>query len=160
MNTIMKGVNGVLGLLGKGFGAVTSFLSDGFNSLIDLLAKPLTLLFYLLDGIFYFFNKMFQIVVMVMKIFYAFFQFGFSVIKGIYRTIDYWTHFTPSGNTNLPNWSTYGFKVAVEQVQGTGLMTVVPMVATGFVLLFFTIKMIGLWGGQIMIRPFGSGGSD
>jgi len=144
-------------LIQKGF----QFIIDAIFKLLQFIQKPFALLFELLKGIFYFIWKLFEIVLHVIQIFVALFQFIFSIFAGIFRTIRSWLTVSPSaGDVSFPSVSSQGFKVVTDLLQPTGLMTIVPIVATAFLWLYFVIKIIGLFGGQIMIRPFGHGGGD
>lgn len=156
----MKFVEKLLGLIKDGFMKMIGFFVDIFQSLFDLLAKPFQLLFILFEGIFYFISVLFQIVVKIIMIFVAIFQFIFAVIAGVFRTIAKWLTVSPSGDVSFPSVSNQGFGVVIDLLQPTGLMTVVPMVAIAFLWFYFALKMIGLFGGQIMISPFGRGGNS
>lgn len=155
---IIDGFNAVISFLGALFQPLFDLIADGFNALLDFLEKPLALLFHFLDGIFYFFVQLFNIVVLVIKIFVAFFQFLGALILGVFRTIKMWLIPSLSGDTNFPSATHAGFKTVIDLVAPTGLLTIVPMVAIAFVWFYFIIKMIGLFGGQIMINPLGRGG--
>lgn len=152
----MKFVDKLLGLLASGFNLIISALF----SFIEFLAKPLSYLLEFLKGIFYFFFKFFEIAVQIILIFVALFQFFFAIIAGVLRTIKSWLTINPSpGDVSFPSMSNTGFGVVMDLLQPTGLMTVVPLVALAFLWFFFILKIIGLFGGQIMISPFGRGGS-
>lgn len=132
---------------------------DGFNKIIDLiamlmqfLAKILGYLLEFLIGIFYFIMKLFEVAIEVIKIFVACFQFVFALAAGIFRTIKLWITPQISGSVSFPSISNKGFSVVMDAVAGTGLLTIVPMVALAFLWFYFALKMIGLFGGQIMIR--------
>lgn len=148
----MKFVDKLLDLIADGFNALIDFLF----SFIEFLAKPLSYLFSFLEGIFYFITKLFDIVVAVVMIFVALFQYFFAIIAGLFRMIKGWLTVNPNaGDLSFPSTSNRGFQVVVDLVQPTGLMTVIPMVALAFLWFFFIIKMIGLFGGSIMISPGG-----
>lgn len=151
----MKFVDKLLGLLVDGFNKIIDFLFV----FISFLAKPLAFLLSLLEGIFYFISVLFQIVVQIVMIFVAMFQFLFAIIAGVFRTIKSWLTVNPnSSDVSFPSMSNRGFGVVVDLVQPTGLMTVVPMVALAFLWFYFILKIIGLFGGSLMITPFGRGG--
>lgn len=153
----MKFVDKLLGLL-----------KDGFDKMIDILflliqffAKPLAFLLQFLEGIFYFITVLFQIVIQIIMIFVALFQFLFAIIAGVFRTIYMWLTVNPNPNdVSFPSMSNTGFGVVVDLLQPTGLMTVVPMVALAFLWFYFILKIIGLFGGSLMITPFGRGGNN
>lgn len=138
-------------------------LEDGFNFLIDFLyeivlflAKPLAYLLQFLEGIFYLFYVLFDVVVVLIQIFVALFQFLFALTAGVFRTIQLWLTVNPDLNdVNLPNQSYTGFSVVIDQLQPTGFMTVVPTIAIAVTWFYFVLKIIGLFGGQIMVMPFG-----
>lgn len=151
----MKFVDKLLGLLVDGFFKVISIIV----LLIEIIAKPLSYLLEFLKGIFYFIFKLFEVVVQVVMIFVALFQFLFAIIAGLLRTARSWLTVNPSaGDVSFPSVSNTGFGVVVDLLQPTGIMTVVPMVALAFLWLFFIIRVIGLFGGTIMVTPFGRGG--
>jgi len=157
---IIAGFQAVLSFLGNIFSNVFDFFGDVFQKLFDIIAKPLQLLFDLLEAIFFFFLKLFEIGVMIIKIFTAFFQYVYALGQGIFRTISSWSHISVSKGTSFPSASGQGFNAVIEILQPTGLMTVVPIVATAFLWLFFVIKILGLLGGDISVSPFKSGGGE
>lgn len=157
---LIDGFNKVLSFLGSLFKNLFDLLSGGFNALLDLLAKPLSLLYYLLEGIFYFFGQLILVVIAIVKIITAMFQFIGSLILGVFRTIKLWLTVNVSPDTNFPSATHEGFKTVIDLVAPTGLTTVVPIVAIAFLWFYFAIKMIGLFGGQIYIAPFGRGGKE
>lgn len=124
------------------------FIGSLFNGFIEFLTLPLALLLSLLEGIFHFIGVLFQIVVLLMTLFVSFFQLFFSVVGAFFRTIYSWVGFAPSGSVNLPSWSRQGFETVLEQVGGTGLLTVVPNVLIGLLWIMFAYKMIGLVGNK------------
>lgn len=137
-------------------------LSDGFNTLIHAfttlfkwLGKIIGYLVEFFEGIFYFIWKIFEVAIAVVKIFVALFQFIFALGAGIFRTIKSWITVSPQKDLSFPSVSMKGFSVVTDILQGTGILTVVPMVALAFLWFFFVLKMIGLFGGQIMIAPEG-----
>lgn len=151
----MKFVDKLLGLLVDGFFKVI----EAIYKFIQLIAKPLSYLLEFLVGIFYFIFKLFEVVVQIVMIFVALFQFLFALIAGLFRTAKSWLTVNPSaGDVSFPSMSNTGFGVVVDLLQPTGLMTVVPMVALAFLWLFFVIRVISLFGGTIMVTPFGRGG--
>lgn len=160
---IVDGFNAIFKFFGKIFGGLFKLLSSGFQILIDLLAKPLKYLLYFFEGIFYFFEKVLEVVIMVVKVFVSIFQFAGSLIMGVFRTIKSWLTVDIHGSSKFVSASNEGFKTVIDLLQPTGLLTIVPMVATAFLWFYFVIKMIGLFGGSVHIQPFGSsnnGGGD
>ena len=152
---VVKGFNSVLKFLGKVFGSLFSLISDAFQALFDLLAAPLKYLMYFLEGIFYFFQQIFVVVVIIIKIFVALFQYIGALIVGIFRTIKMWLIPGLSGNTKFVSATDQGFKTVIDLLQPTGLLTIVPMVALAFLWFYFALKMLGLFGGSVHIQPFG-----
>lgn len=144
----------------EGFNNFIGFIGNMFKYLFDFLEKPLMLLYQLLDGIFYFFYQLFNVVVAIVKIFVASFQFIGSMILGLFRTIKLWLTVDVTPDTNFPSATHQGFQTVIDLVAPTGLLTVVPLVALAFLWFFFVIKMIGLFGGEIHIAPFGRGGNS
>ncbi len=144
-----------------------SFLKDGFIEIIDalfafisFLAKPLSYLLAFLEGVFYFFIKFFEVVISVVMIFVSIFQFLGALVVGLFRTITSWLTVSPNASTvSFPSTTQQGLNVITDLVEPIGLLTVVPQVCLAILWLFFIIKMIGLFGGQISITPFGRGGN-
>lgn len=152
----MKFVDKLLGLISQGFGKII----DALFKFIQFLATPLSYLLEFLKGIFYFIYKFFEIAGHIIMIFVAMFQFLFALIAGVFRTIKNWLTINPSASdVSFPSMSHRGFGVVTDLLQPTGLMTVVPMVALAFLWFYFILKIIGLFGGSIMISPFGRGGT-
>ncbi|AUJ79463.1 hypothetical protein KH263_19785 (plasmid) [Bacillus velezensis] len=146
----MKFVDKLLGFFKDAF----EWLGDLLTKFFQFLAKPLAYVYYFIEGIFYFITKLFDIVVAVIMIFVALFQFIFSLFAGILRTIAMWIGVTPSGDVSLPSTTGKAFEVVRDILQPTGMLTIVPTVATAFVWFYFIIKIIGLLGGQITVSPF------
>lgn len=153
----MNFVEKLLGLIVEGFDKLIDFLF----MIVQFFAKPLAYLLQFLEGLFYFISVLFQIVVAIVMIFVALFQFLFAIIAGVFRTIKMWLTVSPNPNdVSFPSVSNSGFGVVVDLLQPTGIMTVVPMVALAFLWFFFIVKIIGLFGGSIMITPIGRGGNE
>lgn len=125
---------------------------DGFTGLFDLLAKPLTYLFYLLDGIFYFFMQLFDIVVKVVMIFVGLFQFIFALIAGLFRTLHGLLFPTFDQPTNMPANSRQGLDVVLDLVDPIGILDIVPYILVAFVWFFFILKILALFGGNIVAK--------
>lgn len=124
------------------------FIGSLLGGLVEFLTLPLALLLSLLEGIFHFINVLFQIVVMILSIFVGLFQFIFSISGALFRTVFSWVGFAPSGSVNLPSASRHGFETVLDQVGGTGLLTVIPNVLIAVIWLLFAYKIIGLIGGS------------
>lgn len=144
----MNFVEKLLDLITQGFNKMI----DSFMILFEWLGKILGYLVEFLVGIFYFIWKLFEIVVEILQIFVACFQFVFALGSGVFRTIKMWIGVTPSGALNFPSVSNTGFGVVIDVASGTGLLTVVPMVALAFLWFYFVLKIIGLFGGNVMIN--------
>ncbi|EEK86454.1 hypothetical protein GH836_26155 [Bacillus thuringiensis] len=131
------------------------FLKGGFEAvikslktLIDFLATPFQYLLDFLKGIFYFIEKLFQVVVAIIKLFVALFQFLGAVIAGFFRTLYSWLSPSFDGsNVSFPSASMKGFKTATDILLPTGLLTVVPMVVTCFIWYLFVKKLMDLFRG-------------
>jgi hypothetical protein len=152
---IIDGFNKVMGFISDLFEPFFTFIGSIFSKLFDLLEKPLALLFWFLDGIFYFFYVLAEVAVKVIMIFVALFQFIGAIIMGLLRTIQSWLTINFSSPTNFPSASKQGFDVVMDLVSPTGIVSVIPLVLTGFLWLGFILKMIGLFGGRIVIKPMG-----
>lgn len=155
LDKIIDGFNNIIDFLGSIFGKVFDFFAKFFEGLINILLVPLQLIVSFLEGVFYFISKLFEVVVLIVRIFVALFQFIFALIAGIVRSITSWLTFSVKGNISFPSVSESGFSTVIDILDGTGILTVLPIVATAFVWFYFVLKMIGLFGGQIQIRPFG-----
>ncbi|OBZ15207.1 hypothetical protein A8L34_29560 [Bacillus sp. FJAT-27264] len=129
-----------------------SFLGDFFGKLLSFLAYPLGWLIAFLDGIWYFLTVLFRIVVAVITIFVALFQFLGAMAFGFLRTIRsfLWVDF---GSTpiNYPSSSYTGLKLVSDVLGPTGLMTVVPMVLLAILWLLFVLRVFALFsdGGDV-----------
>ena len=122
---------------------IGDFIGSIFSSLIDFLALPFALLLQLLEGIFYFIVILFQVVIKIVQIFVALFQFFFSVVSALFISIGNMVGFAPTGELNLNYATRIGFDTALEQIGGTGLLTVVPNVLIAIMWIWFAIKVIG-----------------
>lgn len=132
----------------SGFKKVTDFVSDGFNNLIDFLEKPFSFIVSFFDGIFYFITVLFNVVVKIVMIFVAFFQFLFAIGAGFMRTARDLLTVQPSANVYYPSSSATGFKAVIDVIAPTGLYDVVPMILIALVWGGFIMKIIGLIGGN------------
>ncbi|MNY41652.1 hypothetical protein D3C86_1764830 [compost metagenome] len=99
-----------------------------------------------LDGIWYFLTKLFLIVVAVIKIFVALFQFLGAIALGFMRTIQgfLWVDF--SNVPKYPSTSYTGLKLVSDFLGPTGMMTVFPMVLLAIVWLVFVLRIFALIG--------------
>ncbi|MED4965384.1 hypothetical protein [Heyndrickxia coagulans] len=118
------------------------------KTFIDFLATPFQYLLDFLKGIFYFIEKLFQVVVAIIKLFVALFQFLGAVIAGFFKTLFLWVqHNFDGGNVSFPSASMKGFKVATDILLPTGLLTVIPAVVTCFIWYLFVKKLMDLFRG-------------
>lgn len=122
------------------------FIGSAIETLLNFLTQPLALLLSFFEGIFYFITQLFTVVIIIVKIFVAFFQFFFSIGSSLINTVTSWVGFVPSGSVSLPSASRHGFEAVLDQVGGTGLLTVIPNVLIAFIWLGFAYKIIGLMG--------------
>lgn len=159
IDKIVDGFNKVLQFLGALFKPLFDLISSGFQSLMEFLAKPLGWLMYFLEGIFYFFEKVFAVIVLVIKIFTAMFQYLGALIAGVFRFIGHLLSFNISANTKFVSSSDSGFATVIDLLQPTGLLTVVPIVATALLWIFFCMKVFSAIGG-VSFSSFISGRGD
>lgn len=124
------------------------FLGDIFSNLISFFVKPFALLLTFFEGIFYFIGKFFQVAVAIVSLFVALFQYFFSVVAGVFRTLGSFVGFSPVGSYSLPSASRIGFEGALEQIGLTGLLTTVPNILIALIWLIFALKIIQLYGGK------------
>ncbi|MCU5198097.1 hypothetical protein OCE52_25220 [Bacillus mobilis] len=133
----------------KGLGKFGNAVVNGFKSTMDFLAKPLGYLLEFLEAIFYFFACLFNVLVLIIKIFTALFQFFWATATSVIKTLLMWIGVVPSGKVYLPHEAQNGFQVVIDKLMPTGIMTTVPMVATAFLWLFFGMKVFSLYGGSM-----------
>lgn len=176
-NMIEKIISALVGLgdlLSSGFKALGNALSEifgglfqqlfdvlesAFRKLFEFLGKSLGLLIEFLEGIFYFIAKLFEVVVKVVTLFVMLFQFVASLTGGVVRTLVFWMNPDFSAQEiQFPSDSHQGFMVVMDLVAPTGLLTIVPRIATALLWIAFVLKTLGMIGGQIMVNPLGSGG--
>lgn len=132
-------------------------VADSFGKLFRFIEKPFSYLFSFLDGIFYFFTVFFAVVVKIIMIFVACFQFVFAIGAGILRTAYDLLTVNPTDNVSFPSESRQGFNVVIDLIKPIGLYDVVPMIMIALVWGGFALKMLGLFGGSIMVNI---GGGD
>ncbi|MNW41496.1 hypothetical protein D3C74_186350 [compost metagenome] len=128
-----------------------NFISDGFSKLFSFLAVPLGWLIALIEGIWYFIAKLFYVVIEVIDIFVALFQFIFALGSGFLRTIGalLWIDFSRTP-INYPSATGTGMNVVIQKVlQPTGFMDVVPMILLAVVWLYFIVRVFALLGGEV-----------
>lgn len=128
-----------------------NFIGDAFNKLMSFLAVPLGWLISLIDGIWYFISRLFYVVVEIIDIFVALFQFIFALGAGFLRTIKglLWIDFSKTP-VHYPGGSQEGMNVVIDKVlQPTGFMDVVPMILLAVIWLLFIVRVFALLGGEV-----------
>jgi hypothetical protein len=135
-----------------GFKRVGDWIVNGFRELFELLSKPLSYLYYFLDGLFYFFIVFFDVVIKIINIFVALFQFIFALIYGFMRTLA--DLLTPSFSSpvNMPSTSQTGLDVVLDVVDPLGILNIVPYICLAFVWFFFIKNILALFGGQVVAK--------
>lgn len=126
--------------------SILEYLSDGFSKLFSLIAKPLSYVFYFFEGIFHFVAVLFDVVVKVVMIFVALFQFLGALALGFMRTLQYLL--VPTFNTStvhLPSNSSQGLNVILDLVAPTGVLTVVPYICLAVIWFVFVMKIFALF---------------
>jgi hypothetical protein len=151
---LIGGFNKIISHISNDFSKMFTFFSSLFSNLFDFLEKPLALLYFFFEGVFYFFEKIYFVVVLVIKIFVACFQFVGALFVGLFRTISWWLNVSPTADTHFPSASGQGFETVIDIIRPTGLLTIVPLVALSFVSFYFVVKIVGLFGGSVS-SPFG-----
>lgn len=127
-----------------------NLLMDGIQKILGFLSTPLGWIIALVEGIWYFLTKLVSVVIAVIDIFIALFQFIGSIALGFLRTIKglLWIDFSKTP-VNYPSTTGIGIQVVVEKVlQPVGFLTVVPYVLLAFVWLFFVLRIFALLGGE------------
>ncbi|PAF30774.1 hypothetical protein [Paenibacillus sp. 7516] len=139
VDTLMSFLSGAFEVIGK-----------GIQTLLNFLAVPLGWLVALIEGIWYFLTKLVTVVIEVIDIFIALFQFLGSLALGFLRTIQALLFIDFSRTPlNYPSSTGSGMQLVMEKVlQPVGFMTVVPSVVLALVWLFFVVRVIGLLGGE------------
>ena len=142
----MKFVDKLLGFLGSGF----RFVGDMLYKLMQFLAKPLSYLYYFLDGVFYFIFQLGVIAYKIISIFVALFQFFFAIVAGFLRFIGsmLWIDFSKTP-IHYPSTSGQGLQVVVDMLQPTGALTVLPLICIAILWFVFIKMIIGLIGGEV-----------
>lgn len=134
----------------KLFSSLRNFFSgvgDFFSSLMNVLVKPLSFLLDLLQAIFYFVTKLFDIAVEIIKIFVALFQFVGAMTVGFFRTLNNMLNPTiDKSQVYMPSSSEKGFNVFIDLVDPMGFLDIVPMVCLAILWCYFVFKMYGLLG--------------
>jgi hypothetical protein len=140
----MNFVSALLGALQQGF----NFIGDMIFEALKFLAKPLSYVFYFIEGIFYFIYQLFNIVVKIIMIFVALIQFFVAIVAGFMRTVIAMLTINYSAVPPVyPGGSYQGVQVVLDLLQPTGILTVVPYIILAIIWFGFVKKMIGLIGG-------------
>lgn len=139
----MRFVDFLVSKIVKGF----NFIGDMIFKLMEFLATPLGYLLELLKGIFYFIYQLFNVVVHILMIFVALFQFLGAIVVGFFRTIfSFLTINYDQVQTYYPSTVGQGITSVIDLLSPTGFMTIVPYVLLAFVWLYFVIRIIKLFG--------------
>ncbi|OPG94563.1 hypothetical protein B2I21_31815 [Chryseobacterium mucoviscidosis] len=125
-------------------------IADGIQTLLHFLAVPLGWLVALIEGIWYFLTKLVTVVIKVIDIFIALFQFLGSLALGFLRTIKALLFIDFSRTpVNYPSSTGTGMQLVVEKVlQPVGFLTVVPGVLLALIWILFIVRITGLLGGE------------
>lgn len=134
------------------FNGIGGLIVDGFSTMFEFLSKPLSYLFYFLDGVFYFIMLLFDVVIKVIMIFVALFQFIAALIAGVFRTFQALLYPTFDQPINMPSSTEQGVQFVMDRVSPLGLLDIVPYIALAFVWLFFIMKILALFGGDIVAK--------
>lgn len=144
--------------LGEILQKLGDLISTGFNFLLDALAFIFAPILLLIEGIFYFIVKLFDVVVMVVKCFVAFFQMFFvmgnSLVSNVIRMKD-WNATTQY--TDFPNTTLLGFNEVMKVSSLLGYLNIVPLIASAVFIWFFFLHIISMLGDP-STRPNGNGG--
>ena len=132
----------------KGLQDIGQFFLDAIESLFEFLAIPLGYILAFFEGVFYFIGQLFTVVIEIIMIFVALFQFLFAIIAGLFRTITMWIGFTPSDTYSMPSTSQQGLNVFIEQIDILGLYDIVPYIVIAFIWLMFAYKVVGMVGNR------------
>lgn len=138
VDTLMRFLSGALDVI-----------SRGIQSLLDFLAYPLGWLVALLEGIWYFLVKLVEVVILVIDIFIALFQFIGALFLGFFRTIKglLWIDMSRTP-VNYPGATGDGINAVKDTVLGpVGLLDVVPLGLLAIVWLLFIVRVFALLGG-------------
>ena len=139
VDTLMRFLSGALSIIG-----------NGIQQLLNFLAVPLGWIVALLEGVWYFLVKLATVVIKVIDIFIALFQFIGSLALGFMRSIKglLFIDFSKTP-VNYPSTSGQGIQVVIDKVlQPVGFMTIVPGILLAIIWLFFVYRVFGLLGGE------------
>ncbi|RJG23299.1 hypothetical protein [Paenibacillus thiaminolyticus] len=124
-------------------------LASGIQKLLEFLSYPLGWLVALIEGIWYFLTSLVQVVILVIDIFIALFQFIGALFLGFFRTIKglLWIDMSKTP-VNYPGASGDGIDVVKDMVLGPiGFLDVVPYGLLAIVWLLFIVRVFSLLGG-------------
>lgn len=125
-----------------------TFIGDMLQRFVSFLAKPMSYIYYFLDGVFYFIYQLFAVVVKIVMVFVALIQFFVAMIAGFLRTIGRMLTINFKDTPiHYPSDTSVGMQVITDLVAPMGLLTVVPGIALALVWFMFAYKVIGLIGG-------------
>ncbi|WP_103110845.1 hypothetical protein [Brevibacillus reuszeri] len=127
-----------------------AFLGNLFSKLLEFLAVPLGWIVSFLEGIWYFLTVLFDIVVAVIKIFVALFQFLGALAVGFFKTIKMFL--VPDFSRtpiHYPGGMKTGMDEVIKVVDPVGFLDVVPLIFLAVIWLLFIIRLFGLLGGDV-----------
>jgi hypothetical protein len=132
-------------------GDLTSQLADmlatAFDGIADFLAKPLGFLFEFLDGVFYFIIKLYDIAVILLKIFAAFFQLFFVMGDSLVSNVTNFKNWSgTTAYTRFPNYTKTGFDEVLKVIDPMGYLGVIPLIASAIITLFVFYRVIAMIG--------------
>lgn len=140
----MTFVNALLGFLQR----FAFMIKDAFEKLIELILYPMGWLVWLFDGIWYFLYVLFSVVVKIIQIFVALFQYLGALIGGFLKAIKGLVSLSFNQTPiNFPSESQRGFQLVLDVLQPVGFMTVVPLVLLAILWIYFVIRIMSLIGG-------------
>ena len=123
-----------------------SLVKDGFVEILDFISKPMGYILEFFEGIFYLLFKLGELVILVINLFTALFQFFFSLVAVLTRTLLSWLN--PISNTGM-NYSyetEQGLEVFKDVIGNFGYLDVIPFALTAIVYVYMSIKILGLLG--------------
>ena len=127
-------------------GSLITGFADMIGSFFEWLIKPLTWLMQLLDGIFYFFYKLFLILGDLLGVFLAFFQLLIAVSSGLLRTVTRFMNWSGAPlHTGVGMDGILIFKTAVEPL---GLLRVLPYLVLALDIFCTAYLVMWLIGGR------------
>ncbi len=130
--------------------AAASYIGDGIQKILNVVAYPLGWLIWLIDGIYYFCFKLVMVVLAVLEIFVALFQMIGAFFIGFFKTIKGFLVIDFSATpVHYPSTTMTGMQYVIQNVlEPIGVMTIVPYILLAVVWLLFVIRVFALLGGE------------